>query len=207
MARQASTQSFTEVKDIKEDIVLFANGTACLIIEAFATNFALLSQEEQNGQISAYSAFLNSLSYTTQILVLNKRVDITSYLTLLETEVRKPSNKHVAVYLEGYKNFVQQLVKQNTVLDKNFYVVIPYSGLEGSVVHALSSTVKASHDDTFFLNAKTALRTKADGMRAQLSRLNMQTRVLQKDQIAELFRALYDPATVFNQPEQERSAK
>lgn len=207
MAKAASTQSFTEIKDIREDIVLFTNGSACLIIEAFATNFALLSQDEQNAQIVAYSAFLNSLSFTTQILVLNKRVDITSYLTLLEGEIRKPSNAPVSNYLEQYKNFVQQLVKQNTVLDKNFYVVIPYSGLEGSVIHALSSTVKLTADESFFMNAKTALHTKADGMKAQLGRLNMKTRILEKEQIIELFHALYNPESISNQAAQERSTK
>ena len=202
---KASTQSFTEIKDIREDIVIFTDGTACLIIEAFATNFALLSQEEQNAQISAYSAFLNSLSFPTQILVLNKRVDITSYLTLLEGEIRKPSNQHVSKYLENYKDFVKQLVKQNTVLDKNFYVVIPYSGLEGGVGHTLSSTVKLTHDDSFFMNAKTALHTKADGMKTQLGRLNMQTKILEKDQIVELFHALYNPESISNQSAKERS--
>ncbi|MDE2026034.1 MAG: hypothetical protein KGJ07_06065 [Patescibacteria group bacterium] len=205
MAKQASTQSFTEIKDIREDIVLFTNGTACLIIEAFATNFALLSQDEQNAQISAYSAFLNSLSFSTQILVLNKRVDITSYLTLLEGEIRKPSNKHVSAYLEQYKGFVQQLVKQNTVLDKNFYVVLPYSGYEGGTSHAMSPAIKLSPEDNFFMNARTALHTKADGMKAQLGRLNMQTRILEKDQIVDLFHALYNPESISNQSQQERS--
>ncbi len=190
---KTSTQSFTEIKEIKEDIVVFTNNTACLIIEAFATNFALLSQDEQNAQISAYSAFLNSLSYPTQILVLNKRVDITSYVTLLEKEIQLPSNQHVKAYLEQYKNFVEQLVKQNAVLDKKFYVTIPYSGYEGGMPEAITSTVKLTSDEHFFSNAKTALHTKADGMKAQLSRLNMQTRILHDEQIIELFRALYNP--------------
>lgn len=207
MANKASTQSFTEIKDIREDIVMFTDGTACLIIEAFATNFALLSQDEQNAQISAYSAFLNSLSFSTQILVLNKRVDITSYLTLLEGEIRKPSNRHVSTYLEQYKEFVQQLVKQNTVLDKNFYVVIPYSGLEGGVSHALSSAAKLTPEENFFMNAKAALHTKADGMKAQLGRLNMQTKILHKEQIIELFHALYNPESITNQSQQERSTQ
>lgn len=206
MPKTASTQSFTEIKDIREDIVIFSNGTASLIVEAFATNFALLSQDEQNAQISAYAAFLNSLSSSIQILVLNKRVDITSYVTLLEAEIRKPSNQHVASYLEGYKEFVQQLVKQNTVLDKNFYLVLAYSGLEGSLPHALSSAVKLTPDESFFMNAKAALHTKADGIRNQLSRLNMQTRILEKDQIVSLFHALYNPETIGVITHEERSS-
>jgi hypothetical protein len=207
MAKQTSTQSFTEIKDVREDIVMFTNGTAALIIEAFATNFALLSQDEQNAQISAYAAFLNSLSFNTHILVLNKRVDITSYLTLLESEIRKPSNQHVTTYLEGYKNFVEQMVQQNTVLDKNFYIVLPYSGMEGSVAHAISSAAKLTPDESFFMNARAALHTKAEGMKTQLGRLNMQTRILEKEQIISLFHALYNPETIGMHTSQEGSSQ
>ena len=43
-AQKSSTQQFTEIEDIAEDIVLLKNGGACLVIEITASNFALLSQ-------------------------------------------------------------------------------------------------------------------------------------------------------------------
>ena len=69
-----STQRFIEVEDIQENIVMLRGGSACLVIEVQATNFALLSRDEQAGKIAAYAQLLNSLTFPIQILVRNKKV-------------------------------------------------------------------------------------------------------------------------------------
>src|SRR3989344_1544772 len=53
----ATTQKFTEIKDVIGNIVTFTSGNACLIIEVTATNFSLLSKEEQDAKIISYSHF------------------------------------------------------------------------------------------------------------------------------------------------------
>jgi hypothetical protein len=193
MAKLTSTQAFTEIQEIREDVVLYTNGTACLIIEALATNFALLSQEEKAAQISAYAAFLNSLSSSLQIVVLNKRIDITAYINLLEREIQKSSNVGVVPYLEQYKAFVSQLVKQNAVLDKKFFIVVSYSPYEKSPLPIHTGTSKLTHNEEFFESAKITLHTKAEGLRAQLRRLTMQTHILHHEQITQLYHELYNP--------------
>ena len=40
---KSSTQKFTEIEEVKEDIILISGGHACLIVEIQATNFSLLS--------------------------------------------------------------------------------------------------------------------------------------------------------------------
>ena len=65
---RSTTQKFTEIEDIIDNIVLLSSGNACLIIEVKATNFALLSKEEQDAKVFAYAALLNSLSFPIQIL-------------------------------------------------------------------------------------------------------------------------------------------
>jgi len=49
-------------------------------------NFELLSQEEQDAKIYAYSSLLNSLSFPIQVIVRSKRLDITAYLRQLDTQ-------------------------------------------------------------------------------------------------------------------------
>jgi len=51
-----STQKFTEIVDIVDDIVILEGGTACIVIEITASNFALLSEKEQDAKIYAYAS-------------------------------------------------------------------------------------------------------------------------------------------------------
>ena len=60
---KASTQSFVEIEDIRDDIILLKDFSAAVAIEVGAVNFWLLSTEEQSSMIYAYSELLNSLSF------------------------------------------------------------------------------------------------------------------------------------------------
>lgn len=182
---KSSTQKFTEIEDIKESVVTLDKGNACMIIEVQATNFALLSQEEQMAKISAYAAFLNSLSFPIQILIRNKKVNISSYVKLLEGELIKSPNQKVTAYIEQYKYFIQELIKVNTVLEKTFYIVISYSSLEKGASGLLQK-------NDFFNQAKLALQTKADSVMNQLSRLSLKARVLNQEELIRLFYDIYN---------------
>src|SRR3989344_6042942 len=130
---KATTQQFTEIKDIVENIALFSSGNACLIIEVQATNFSLLSKEEQDSKVLSYSYLLNSISFPIQIFIRSKKIDISSYLRLLDNEVSKSQNELLKNQIKTYRDFVQDLVKTNVVLDKKFYIAIPYSPLESGI--------------------------------------------------------------------------
>src|SRR5579859_5942431 len=112
----ASTQQFTEIVDFGEDIVIFRGGSASLVIEITASNFALLSQKEQNARIYAYAALLNSLTFPIQILIRNKRIDVSSYLKELDLIAHSTKNAQLATYIKNYRDFVRELVTINIVL-------------------------------------------------------------------------------------------
>lgn len=190
---QASTQKFTQLKDIVDNIVLLQDGNACLVIEVSSTNFALLSIDEQEGKIQAYAAFLNSLTSPIQIIINNRRVDITSYIYLLESEIEKLQDPLVVQYMQLYKSFIQELVKQNVILDKRFYIVIPYSYLEVGAVKTISSAAVQTSQEKNILGIKTSLHSKADGIRNQLGRINLQTKILEKNELINLFHQMYSP--------------
>lgn len=180
-----STQKFIEIQDILDDVVLLQNGNACLIIEVQATNFALLSQDEQGVKISAYAALLNSLSFPVQILVRNKPVDITSYLKLLEQEVGRARNEKVAMQIGLYRDFIAEIVKVNTVLDKKFYIIIPYSPLEKGAGQAIKGTADAK-------DIQQGLHAKSDTLLAQFARLSLNAHVLDKEALVKLFYEIYN---------------
>jgi hypothetical protein len=193
----ATTQKFTEIQDVLEDIVILANGNACLVIEVTATNFALLSAQEQDSKIYSYAALLNSLSFTIQILIRSKKLDITSYLKLLDQEAIKTQNPLLAEQIRLYKDFIQELIKVNTVLDKKFYIAIPFSYLEKGVGAAVGSVNKKTIDNAAFIqNAKTSLHSKAESLHSQLARLNLRARTLEKEELIKLFYEIYNDTLI-----------
>lgn len=180
-----STQKFTEVMDIVEDIVLLRGGSACTVIEVTSSNFALLSKQEQDAKLYAYAALLNSLSFPIQIVIQNKRVDISSYITQLEKDAEKTTNPLLKSHIELYKNFISELVKVNSVLDKSFYLVVPYSSLEQGAKGAMKQ-----HD--LFVSAQAALHTKASAIQSQIDRLGLRSKILDKEELIRLFYSMYN---------------
>lgn len=200
-----STQKFIEIVDIYEDIVVLGGGNACIIIEVEATNFELLSQQEQDAKIYAYSALLNSLSFAIQIVIRSKQLNISSYLDSLTQEAKKTSNPALSHQIGLYRDFVAQLVKVNFVLDKKFYIVIPYSSLEKGVMGAKQSVDKNSSEG-FSLQAKAALHSKAETIKSQLGRINLKSEIVAKDKIIRLFYDIFNDMPV-NQSHNASEAK
>lgn len=181
---KAATQKFIEIQSIHDDVVVLSGGNACLVIEVQTANFSLLSKEEQDAKIFSYASLLNSLSFPIQILVKNKRVDISSYIKLLETEIQKQgADTKKKDYMKQYKEYVAELVKTNTVLDKKFYLVIPYSHLEAGVPFAKKD---------FVTLAQEVLHTKANSLFAQLTKLNLKAKALEKEELINLFYAVFN---------------
>jgi hypothetical protein len=191
-----STQKFIEIIDIVDDIVILNGGNACLIIEVNATNFALLSPEEQDAKIYAYASLLNSLSFPIQILIRSKRMDIANYLKLLDDERSKTQNQALAKQIELYRQFVSELVKVNTVLDKKFYIVIPYSSLEKGALGAKQTMSNNTGQSNFTIGARASLHSKAESINTQLRRLNLKARTLNGEQITKLFYDIFNDASI-----------
>jgi hypothetical protein len=203
---QPSTQKFIEINNIVDDIVLSEGGNACIVIEVNATNFALLSPEEQDAKIYAYASLLNSLSFPIQIVIRSKKIDISNYLKLLDTEKDKTQNPNLAKQIGLYRDFVKELVKVNTVLDKKFYLIIPYSSLEKGASGAREALKGNSNQDSFIIGAKTALHSKAESVHTQLRRLNLKARTLDEEHLTKLFYDIFNDNTIDHaQPTQKTS--
>lgn len=194
-ATYATTQKFIEIEDIIDDVVMLSSFNACLIIEATAVNFALLSKDEQDAKILSYTSLLNSLSFPIQIFIRSKKIDISFYLKLLKEEMQKTQNQMLGKHIKLYRDFVETLVKVNTVLDKKFYIVISYSILEKGVAEG-SLRRGALQKETFFKEAKNALALKAQSLYSQLKRLNLAAKTLRKEELVRLFYEIYNEGSV-----------
>jgi hypothetical protein len=195
----APSQRFIEVTDIIDDIVVLAGGNACLIIEIQATNFSLLSLEEQGAKIFSYASLLNALSFSIQIVIRSKKLDVSNYLKLLDEEKTKAQTEALSKQISLYRNFVQELVKVNTILDKKFYIVIPYSSLEKGIGGVTETMGDNSAQNNFIAGAKAALYSKADAVHTQLNRLNLKAETLGKEKITKLFYDIFNDESINHQ--------
>lgn len=186
-----TTQKFIEIEDIQNDIVVLPGRQACQVIEVTATNFALLSMEDQQVRILSYASLLNSLSFPIQIVIVSRKLNISDYLAVLDNDAKKTTNPKLSQHIEKYRNFVADLVKNNDVLDKKFYIAISYSFLEKGAEGA----GKARNKDTFIQDARNMLNSKSGSLLQELNHIGLAAKILRMD---ELIKAYYE---IYNQEE------
>jgi len=195
MAKQnikSTTQGFTEIVDIVDETVLLKNKRACLMMEVSSVNFFLLSADEQNARVYGYMSLINSLSFAIQILIVSKRVDMDSYVDTLDKRISATQHPQIKEHLLYYKEFIQELVKGEGLLDKKIYIVIPYSYLEGGAVNVTQSTTKTVGKGGFSSQAKAALLSKAGVIAAQIQRMGLSSRILSHEELIKVFYELFN---------------
>lgn len=195
---RSTTQAHLPIEDIKNDIVIMKDGSAALVIEVSAVNFDLLSEREQDAIIYSYGALLNSLTFPIQILIRSQKKDISSYVELLEKEEqKKASDPLLSALIRDYHQFVTETVKKNNVLDKKFYITVPFSALELGVAPAIGASFRRSTKlpypmETVLEKAKNSLFPKRDQIMRLFARLGLKSRQLNTDQLTKLFYEIYN---------------
>ncbi len=193
MAKQkihSSTQDFTEVVDISDDIVFYKGGNAAMVMEVSSVNFFLLSTDEQNARLYGYMSLLNSLSSSIQILIISRRIDLGNYIKLLDERITSVTNQKISEQLSLYRDFIKELVKGEGLLDKKIYIVIPFSQLELGPATAAQGQQK---NGTLPMNdrIKSALISKRNNVLTQVERMGLIPRPLGTDELIKLFYELF----------------
>ena len=195
---RSSTQDHLDIEDIRDNLVLLKDGACCLLLETTAVNFSLLSESEQDAIIYAYAGLLNSLTFPIQIVVTSQKKNIANYLALLAGQKQKISNPLLKTQVERYYEFVKKTVAENEVLDKKFYLVIPFSSLELGVSTALTSSLKRKpglpfDKQSILTKAKNVLIPKRDHLLKQLTRIGLKAKQLTTPDLIKLFYNYYNP--------------
>jgi hypothetical protein len=198
IAIRGSTQDHLEVADVRDNLAILKDGSAVTIVQVSAVNFGLLSEREQEAIIYAYAGFLNSLNFAIQIIIRSQQKDISSYVALLDEEKKKQANPLLAKQIESYRDFILQTVKENNVLDKKFYIVIPFSALELGVTTTTGGMFKKARQtlplpvEKIVEKAQIALGPKRDHVLRQLGRLGLRAKQLTTPELIELFYEIYN---------------
>ncbi len=166
---------------------------------ASSINFALKSEEEQNAIIMNYQGFLNSLAFPIQILMQSRRLDLDSYITKLNEAQEQETNELIQIQMQDYVGFIKRLVSVANIMDKKFFIVIPYSppnlekrGLFDKIFNP-TRVAKVNISDNEFKRFKEELTQRASVVINGLSSIGVKAVSLNTQQVSELMYATYNP--------------
>lgn len=193
---KSTTQLFIEIEDIIDDVVIMKDHSASTLIEVGAVNFWLLSDEDQMSMIYTYGSLLNSLSFPVQIVILSKMMNISSYVEYVQAKINAQKNEIIRTRLEDYQEFIKNIVRKNTVMEKRFFFVVPFNPLEMGV-----AGVKAKRlSKEYILNrAKTSLYPKRDHLLRLLAKVGLRPTIMYKQELVEFFYNIYNPSSMGKQ--------
>lgn len=198
----SSTQLFTEIFDIVDNMVVTASASVSMVIEISTINFGLLAEDEQDAAIYAYAALLNALNFPIQIVIQSQTKDISNYLYDLqdkEAEIVSPVKK---AQIARYREFISDLVHEANVLDKKFYAVITAKNTDLGLISAKTflpwqkEEIDLNKIDRVDMNNKAAafLEPKRDQLMAAFARIGLNTRQLSTQELVKLFYTNYNYA-------------
>src|SRR6201995_4448255 len=121
-----STQNTLEIAEIRDGIVIMNDGSFRSVVMVKSINFDFMSQQEQEAVEYSYQGFLNSLYFPIQIFVRSQKIDLQPYIEKLDKIRVEHDNMLLALLMEDYIEYMYNLSQQTNIMDKKFYVVIPY---------------------------------------------------------------------------------
>ncbi len=194
--REATTQHYLNIADIREDVLILKNGEFRQILEIQALNFALKSEQEQAAIIYQYQAFLNSLQFPIQILVQSRRLDLTKYLADLRGKGQSTNNQLMRAQISDYLDFISRLISLGNIMEKHFYVIVPYASPSirgGNIVGQLLKRDTVSMTDKQFTEGREKLIDRTAGVQSGLASLGLAVTPLAGDQIVKVLYSTYNP--------------
>ncbi|HDS11487.1 MAG TPA: hypothetical protein ENN77_01135 [Candidatus Wirthbacteria bacterium] len=194
---KASTQSHLDIEVIRDGIVRLKTGGYRAVLRTTNVNFSLKSEMEQNAMIFAYRNFLNALAYPVQILIRSRALNIDNYLDGLKKYEEAQENELLKLQTSEYIDYIRRLIEVANILDRQFYVCVPYSSGGDEQVKMLTGLFgsKKKYEDTYFDSAKKQLQQRCEALSSHLSGVGVKSKQLTTKEIIQLFYDIYNPGT------------
>ena len=207
-----STQSTLLISELRDGMVIMKDGSFRAVIACQSINFDLMSETEREGVEYSYQNLLNSLNFTTQILIRSQRVDIGPYIEKLSEIRRNNDNMLLGILMDDYINFIDALAAEANIMDKSFFIIIPYyssSELEKQVQQTknLFASFQNSKpqvitriDRATYEKAVSELNNRTDSVISGLFQIGINAVRLNTKELAELYYNFNNPDTAVRQP-------
>lgn len=208
-----TTQNSLLFSELRDNMVIMNDGSFRAVVACKSINFDLMSSKEREGIEYSYQNFLNSLYFPVQILIRSQRVDIGPYIERLTNIRRDQENMLLNVLTDDYIDFIDTLSQEANIMDKSFYVIIPYWP-QGDI-----NTIKRSSKSLFstifggtpkqrsivvdhaqYEKAKDEIKNHVDSVMSGLFQLGIKCVQLNTKELGELYYNFYNPDTAVREP-------
>lgn len=196
-----STQKYLMFSEIKDGIVVMRDGSLRMIILGSALNFDLKSQQEQDAIEFSYQGFLNGLHFPIQIIIRSRKIDLGSYIDKLDNIRSNQQNPLLAGLMEEYTENIKALLDEINIMDKEFYVVVPYyveavskdnvTSKVGSIFKPADANVATQTNEQFEKRKRDILQ-RTNSVAQGLAQLGIRAAVLKTQELIELFYNSYN---------------
>ena len=203
-----STQNTLLFSEMRENMIIMSDGSFRAVVECQSINFDLMSAREREGVEFSYQNFLNSLYFPVQILIRSRRVDIGPYLDRLAEIRRNQDNMLLNVLMDDYMDFIDVLAQEANIMDKSFYVVVPYyqkgdesvtkqqaKGLFNSFFSGKKEASVTKIDQVTYAKAKDEIKNRLDSVMSGMFQIGVKSRQLNTRELGELLYVSYNPDT------------
>lgn len=207
-----SAQNSLLISELRDGLVVMNDGSFRSVVACKSINFDLMSEREREGVEYSYQSFLNSLYFPVQIFVRSQRVDIGPYLDKLEKMRRSQDNMLLGILMDDYIGFIDALSKETNIMDKQFYIVVPYY-ITGDVSSAVNNSKnmltgmlapqKQMHikiDENAYKKAKEEMSNRVNTVVNGLFQMGVRSVPLNTKELGELYYNVYNPDTAVREP-------
>lgn len=208
-----STQNTLQIAEIRDGIVIMNDGSFRAVVMVKSINFDLMSPEEQESVEYGYQGFLNSLYFPVQIFLRSQKVDLQPYIEKLDKIRTEHDNMLLAMLMDDYIGYIDQLAMQTNIMDKKFYIVIPYFPAAGPEVSTSQNknffsglmSLFNSKENRVVINeadlekTKIELRNRVQAVLGGLQPCGIQGLPLDTQELIELYYDTYNPDTATRQ--------
>lgn len=207
-----SAQASLLISELRDSMVIMKDGSFRAVVACKSINFDLMSEEEREAVEYSYQNFLNSLNFTVQILIRSQRVDIAPYIDRLMDLRRKNDNMLLGVLMDDYINFIDILSQEANIMDKSFFVVIPYytsKDAEKAIEQSKNIFKTFTKDKTppitridraTYDKAVTEMNNRAEAVISGLFQMGIQSVRLNTKELGQLYYNFNNPDTAVREP-------
>lgn len=207
-----TTQNSLLISEIRDGMVIMSDGSFRAVVACKSINFDLMSSREREGVEYSYQNFLNALYFPVQIFIRSQRVDIGPYIDRLATIRRAQDNMLLNVLMDDYINFIDILSQEANIMDKSFFVIVPFypagdlntikEQSKGffSKIFAKPQTTATKIDKVTYDKAKDEIKNRVDSVTSGLFQIGVKCVQLNTKELGELYYNMYNPDTAVREP-------
>ena len=194
-----AAQDFVPIKEVRGGVMVLKDGTLVGVMLASSLNFALKSQDEQEAILIQFQDFLNSLDFSVQFCVQSRKLDIRPYLALLDERLKAQTEDLMKIQVREYMEFVRSFTERANIMNKHFFVVIPYStpiiNIKKTVEKRIfgKTTLTARDKNIGFEEHRTQLEQRMGVVEQGLTRCGIRTIPLDTEAVIELLYKEFNP--------------